>query len=136
VLHLVRRNLLKILVSRIAAEQRGLYHLEPGEQRPADRVKLDVVDLSARLEKLATELERGSALAETWGAFPVAYEDLLRDRDATYAGVFDFLAVAPWTPTEEPLRKINPDSLAELVENFDAVAGALRGTRFEVHVDD
>jgi len=134
VIHLVRRNLLKMCISRVAAEQRGLYHLEPGQPPPADQVKLEPTTLVAQLEKIAAELERGAAFAHARGAISVAYEDLLTDRPATYARVFDFLGVTPWTPTEEPLRKINPDSLPELVANFDEVAATLRGTPFEVHL--
>ena len=131
VIHLVRRNLLKLMVSRLAAEQRGLYHLEPGKAPPADRVKLDPAEVASRLEKIAAEVERGTAFADAHGALTVEYEELLSDRTGTYARVFDFLGAPPWIPGEEPLRKINPDSLAELVEDFDSVAAALRGTRFD-----
>lgn len=134
VIHLVRRNLLKMWVSRVAAEQRGLYHLEPEKAPPADRVKLDPLTLVADLEKIATEVERGAGFAESRGALPVAYEDMLADREATYARVFEFLGVAAWAPAEEPLRKINPDSLSELVENLDEVVDALQGTPFEAHL--
>jgi LPS sulfotransferase NodH len=136
VVHLVRRNLLKLLVSRVSAEQRGLYHLEPGEAPPADRVKLDPGVLVTRMEKITAELERGAALATARCALEVAYEDLLADRTATYARVFEFLGVSPAPVPEEPLRKINPDALPELVENWEAVVIALRGTPFEEHLTD
>jgi len=134
-IHLVRRNLLKLMISRVAAEQRGLYHLEPGEEPPSDRVTLDPATLLTRLEKIAAEFERGSAFAETLGALPVVYEDLVAQRDATYARVFDFLEVTPSIPAPEPLRKINPDSLSELVANLDEVKETLRGSAFESHLE-
>ncbi len=135
VVHLVRRHLLKLLVSRVAAEQRGLYHLEPGERPPADRVKRDPATLVTHLDKVAAELERGAALASACGALEIAYEDLLADRTASYTRVFEFLGVSAAPPPDDPLRKINPDALPELVENWDEVVAALRGTPFERHLE-
>jgi len=134
VIHLVRRNLLKLLVSRVAAEQRGLYHLDPEQRPPVDRVKLDPTTLVARLEKITEELERGAAFAEARGALTVGYEDLLEDRVATYARVLEFLGVSSSVPANDPLRKINPDSLADLLANLDEVTDALRGSPFEYHL--
>jgi len=135
-LHLVRGNLVKLLASRVAAERRGLYHLDPGAEAPADRVVLDPDDLVARLEKIEAEIAGGRALAAGHDALELAYEDLLVHRDETYARVFAFLGVAPpAAPLPAPLRKINPDALPDLVENWDAVREALLGTRFGAHLE-
>lgn len=134
--HLVRRNHLKLLASRVAAERRGLYHLEPGADVPADRVALDPREVATRLERIAREVERGRAFTAGRDAMEVAYEDLLAEREATYTRVFTFLGVpAPEAPLPEPLRKINPDSLPELIGNYDEVRRSLEGTPFSAFLE-
>ena len=42
-----------------------------------------------------------------------------------------FLDIETLVPLTTDRAKINPDSLEELIENYDEVAQALRGTSFE-----
>jgi hypothetical protein len=48
--------------------------------------------------------------------------------------VMEFLGVEKM-PLASDLKKINPDNLSELVNNFDDVRAALSGTRYEKYLD-
>jgi hypothetical protein len=60
----------------------------------------------------------------------IAYEDSIDPAGAAMGGLLEFLDVPPdrlWAP----LRKILSEDLRHLISNFDAVAAALKGSRYE-----
>jgi LPS sulfotransferase NodH len=135
IVHLVRENLLKALVSLAAATSRRQFRLRPDEPWRFERVRLDPVGLLPALRTRATEIERHRARLAGRPHLEVRYEDLLADPRPLVAEVLRFLGVEGAVPDELPLVKMTPDALADAVANLGEVAAALRGSEFEAFLD-
>ncbi|MBW2269958.1 MAG: sulfotransferase [Deltaproteobacteria bacterium] len=130
VLHLVRRNALKILVSKAAAEATGRRHLRPGQNHEAQSVVLGVEGLVAALDRIAASVEEHRHRIAELRHRELHYEELLEHPQAFFDTAFEFLGVDR-QPVELSLRKLTADSLGDALANYDEVAAALAGTRHE-----
>jgi len=99
-------------------------------ERPAIvKVRLSVeecLDDFARIkarERLFGEYFKDHATLET------TYEAVVNDRGNIREGIEEFLRVAPAVLTT-PTLKINPENVREVLENYDALAAALRDTPY------
>lgn len=134
-----RRNLLRGIVSTLAAEATGRWHLAPGEQPPRASVHLDPAAVRAgRLEgSLVGVLERverdNAAIARALGgreSLELVYEDdVAPDPAIGYARLCRFLGVEPGR-AEVRHARTNPWPVRALLADPRAVERALRGTRF------
>lgn len=130
VIHLIRQNTLKVIVSHQAAKKRKLYHLtRPLEQvskihLPPRKVKTSLVYLTQQVQKYRRIFADNPYLEVTYESF-VAHQDYETQR------ILQFLQIEPFIPLTSPLVKINPDSLPELIENYEEITRVLRGTTFE-----
>ena len=62
----------------------------------------------------------------------ITYEGITNDRKNSYNKIYDFLKVDILEKIPSPnLKKINPDSLEEIIINFDEIYSNLKGTEFE-----
>lgn len=134
VLHLVRENLLDLVLSREAMTHRRFVHARSEEQRESVKVHVDTTDLVSRLvvvenqRRFAQRVLRALRLR----AYEFTYEDLSKD-DAVWRGILHFIAVPDHDHGDLSARmlKLAPLSHRNGVENFDEVAQTLSGTRFE-----
>jgi rhamnosyltransferase subunit B len=141
---LERKNLLRVVVSALVAEAKGVYHLwrQKSELRP---IHLDVnnveIDSQARplLDFLATYEQQYRALATASGAHHTLWlvyeEDIAKDPLRAYRRCCEFLEVDPH-PVSIPAARTTPFPLSEVLMNFDEVAASLKGTRFEWMLSD
>ena len=133
VIHLVRRNVLDVLVSRHAAAARGTHHAR--SEVGSVRVRVPVDDLVRRIEEheqsVADVRARFARLRLPW--CEVAYEDLVADPEAGFAALFAYLWTEPLPPSSG-LTKLNPTEHAELIENYEDVRAALAGTPYAAYV--
>lgn len=127
VLHLVRRNPLKILISKAAAEATGRRHLVPGEQHEPQPVALDVASLAQSLDRITSHVDAHRARIAGLHHLEIAYEELLERPQALFDRCFGFLGVEPQA-VELALRKLTPNTLREALANYDEVATALENT--------
>jgi len=135
IIHLVRHNAVKVIVSRLTAERRGVYHVGSNEQAPEGAVEIPTEKLLSELEKLeAAVADQRSWLADR-DALEISYEELLSDREALFTRLHEYLGVSPAGVPPLPLRKVNPDELARAVANFGELEERLRGTRFADQLD-
>jgi hypothetical protein len=131
IVHLVRRNLVKRFLSEhfagVLRKHNYFNHEEPPMVRP---VTISITRLLADLEKVR-QMDR--ALQEAFRDHPVleiAYEDSCMERGPALDELQDFLGV-PRMALRSPVRKILPDRVGALIENFSDVERALRGTPYE-----
>ena len=137
VVHLVRKNLLNVLLSHATSDARGQAHAWAGEAVREVQVSLDP---EATVTKLKA-LERQVSLARFFlrvGRLPVnelIYEDLFTDSSG-FDEVFEFLGVDPEAAhaLASSMKKLNSAPKDELIENWDELSQALVGTRFEQYL--
>ncbi len=135
-----RRNFLRKVVSSIVAHASSRWHVPAGSvatlQRvvvPVDGVRIDhtVAPLLDLLRGYDADLRRIESLLAGRPVLKIEYEEHLEhDPSVGYRAVCGFLGIeAP--PAAVRLGRTTPFSLREVIENFDEVAAALRGTEFE-----
>lgn len=131
VIHLRRENLLKVYVSMLLMSRRAMLQTT----RPAEVVWLHVNPRKAVawMRKARALHDRYDRLFGHHQKIHVTYESLFDGqylRHDTARRICEFLGVADH-PMESKLIKLNPDSLRDMVTNYDELAAAISGTEFE-----
>ncbi len=134
VVHIMRRNVLRTLVSEHIALNTNQWGITNELQRKVQKVMVDPFKI---VDRLKSEIQTASFVRDAMAALPdvieVEYSEMFNS-----AGMFDDMFVNKLearlgltglvrTPK---LFKQNPAPLSELISNYDAVAHALSGTRF------
>ena len=143
VLLIERRNVLKTLISRRAAQSSGVYHVSRTLRQGSavaswtpKKVTLDIATLRQDLEAISAEHAAWkSMVGNRLSCLDVVYEEYAADGEAGNAAILDFLNVRP-APLKTDLKKVNPDKLEDIVENFEQVAAELDGTRFAPYLTE
>ena len=94
-----------------------------------------------RIRKLRRDLTRRARLIEKYRTMfadkpylEISYESFVANRDADTRKVLQFLGIDEFMPFESDLVKLNPDSLEDIIENYEEVVRALKGTTFEKYL--
>jgi hypothetical protein len=136
-----RRNVLKTLLSRLTAAQSGVYHVSKTLEQPtavsswkASRIHVDPSTVNQKLDAIESEHDDWlSMLSDVVPYCDIVYEDYVADMEAFNRSILDFLDVR-YRPLHSDLRKVNPDKLEDIIENYDEIAATLAGTRHIVHL--
>lgn len=131
VVHLVRTNLLDLLLSRRTAEVRRQYHALASDAVDRSAVRLQADQIVFQLESLQRSIDRIRLILRLLPApsIEISYEEL----GVGHGGLDDvvrFLNVVPQRLSSR-LTKLNQDTKRALIANYDEVERVLRGTRFQ-----
>ncbi len=140
IIRMQRRNMVKAVVSRINArrlyEATGKWNLYD----KSDRVPPAAIE-PAELHQYLEEREQAEQALNDYvrglqlPTLPIAYEELLVDRDAVLASVFSFLGVEPHPVTAKTMKHTR-DDLREVVTNFDELRASVAGTPYQAMFDE
>jgi len=131
VLHLVRTNLLDVVVSQETARARRQYHAYTSAAVDHSAVDLRTDQLVSQLQSLQRSVDAIRLLLRLLPApsLEISYEDLSSGDDAL-DDAFEFLGVAPQSVTSR-FAKLNRGPKQTLIANYSDVERALRETPFE-----
>ena len=133
VIHLVRNNLLKRHVSNKIAITRDQHH----SHKPLKPIKV-YIDPKILLQDFRRRQNRFERYRELFRGFPfleVSYESMVADQNTETGRVLKFLGIDQLMPLTTDLVKVNPDSLEEIIENFDTIKQTLMDTEFKDFLD-
>jgi hypothetical protein len=133
VIHLIRINPLRVLVSRAVNRIFDVPHTSVAIETP--KVTLDPGVLLRSLERIEYINREWERRTEAGPYLKVYYEDLINHRPRELNRVTDFLGIPRSPSLEPPTVKLNPASLADLVDNYDEIAALLKETRFEGYLE-
>jgi LPS sulfotransferase NodH len=139
VLHLSRRNLLKMHVSRLLMPTRRNRIWEPHTTEPLPPVTTRV-DPAAALDQMRNAqlaYQHFEDLFKAHRRLPVVYEDLIENqrlRPSEGARICDFFGIAHH-PMQSRLIKMNPESLKAMVTNYDELADVISRSEFASLLD-
>ncbi len=133
VVHLIRQNALKMVVSRHVAQKRGVY-LSTRTMDPVT-VSIDTRRLIHQLQQSDRLVQRHRELFSDLPCLEVSYEAMMADRDRQLQDILTFLDCEVNLHLSTELVKTSSDSLASLIENYDEVCQALIGSRFEKYLE-
>lgn len=132
IIHLIRANHLDVILSQSTAAFRGVYHLRNSEDTENVKLHLNVSQLVEQLQQQEEKILQAKSWYSKLGLpyMEVIYEELVADRHS-FNAVLSFLGIkADATKLSSSLKKINPKSHAELIENYDSVRHVLQKTKF------
>jgi hypothetical protein len=130
ILHLRRENLLKAYVSRILMRKRD--RVQTTTPVDAIRIRVQSQEAIADMCRARARYERFEALFTRHSRLSLSYETLFdgqRLAEDSARSICDFLDVARRDMTSR-LIKLNPESLREMILNYDELAAALSRTEF------
>jgi len=130
ILHLRRHNLLKVHVSRLLMPKRD--RVQATMPVEAVRIHVDPTQAIASMRKARLRYQRFETLFARHQRLPVTYERLFDGQFLeadTAMRISDFLGVVQH-PMQSSIVKINPESLRDMVTNYDELADAVSRTEF------
>ena len=133
IIHLVRENSLKQLISSQVAKKRKVWFSD--KQHEPTTINLDVAALTpflARIEQMNAGIQNRFSGQEYTR---VTYEEFCSAPGELAGKMCEYLEV-PGASLEMPtLKKLNPMNISDIVENYDDVKTALSGTGFAKFLD-
>lgn len=138
IIQLKRRNVLRSLISsKIAANKKFWMSTES-----TDTVKLSERIVTLTEEELRDGFEytkrRINKAEQMFCSHPfltLFYEDLLDDIESNLRDTCKFLGVR-YRPLKTPLKRQNPESMRDLVINYEELKSAFQGTEWESYFED
>lgn len=138
VVHLRRDNLLKQYVSRVLAPKKfGRESWGTTQPLPLMSTTISPARAVAEMRKMQDIARSCEGLFSHHPKIELTYETLIEGQSLSgqaAAAIVDLLEVEP-APMNGQAVKGGPDSLELIVENYDELARALRGTEFERFLD-
>lgn len=131
IIHLIRENILKIIVSAESARVRNLYHAEKETKIEKIKVRINTNNLLEIIQNKYAAVQSHKDRYKNLPYLETYYEKIVDNFDKEISKVFEFLGVSSCDGLDVPLKKINPDSLSEIIENYDDVVNKMKGTPFE-----
>jgi LPS sulfotransferase NodH len=139
IIHLIRRNRLRTVISLEIAFKTGQWTKSvkgnSGELKEK-RLRLDPSKLIKRLE----QIEEGEATARARfrdrQILEVVYEELVQSPKSGFEAAGAYLGVDGIDPSRIRLRRQNPETLQQLIINYDEIEAALRNTRFAEYLNN
>lgn len=131
IIHLKRRNLLRVLASGAIAEKTQHYQLLDGDDPPEEcRVELTPARCRAMFEANTGYIRTYEELFRAHPFIEVYYESLVVDRAAQCDNILRFLGL-PAATLSSPMRRQNDRSLSAMISNYDELKAAFAGTPWE-----
>ena len=135
VIHLVRKNILKMIVSRITAKKRNLYHVNEGETIPTIRIKLNPKKLIKNIKRISYEVNIYRKIFHGLPYIEITYENFVSNREKCSKDLSKFLGIDYIENLSIPsLTKINPESIEKLIINYEEIVKVMRGTKYEKYL--
>lgn len=133
IIHVIRRNVLKTHLSRLAAEQRQLYHAK--QEQAMEQVHVETKGLLHELRKIEGENAWWREKFSSGRYLDVEYERFILNKDEQSKRMLDFMNVRRFRELTSSNVKINPDDLTLLISNYEDVDKCLADTEFEYCLD-
>lgn len=138
VIHLKRRNLLRLIVSKQIAWQTNTWVNRNGKNAPIAvqdrRVTLEPEKLRAEFREIEALQARFAARFWQKPIITAYYEDLTADPSGEFARITELLDLEPCEP-QASVKRQNPEPLANLIVNYDTLkaefADSARAALFE-----
>jgi LPS sulfotransferase NodH len=134
IIHLTRENILKIHISRLRAQQTGVYASNHSAKKIKVRVPID--SLLEDLDLLSDQNDELESSVSRLGLdyLTVKYEQLTHSREPELRRILSFLMVRETVELQARVVKLTPDSLEQAVENYKEMRDALEHTRYASYV--
>ena len=139
IIHLTRRNRLRTVISLEIAFKTGQWTRSRKGSSGQFREKQLILDPSKTIKRME-QIEEGEA--KTRARFrdrkilEVVYEELVQFPHSIFESVGQYLGTDGIDPGKIRLKRQNPETLQQLIINFDEIEAVLRNTRFAEYLNN
>ena len=128
IIHVVRKNALKKIVSELSVQKRGYAHSTSSVG--AVKITVPTYNLETKLAQINRENSKLEALfSDTLPYIQICYEDFIEDNEGEINRIQEFLQL-DYHPLNSKLKKLNPDDLSHVIENIEEVRSCLKTTPY------
>jgi LPS sulfotransferase NodH len=139
IIHLIRRNRLRTVISLEIAFKTGQW-TKSGKGNSGEfkekRLKLNPSKLIKRLEQIQEGETTARIRFRDRQVLEVVYEELVQSPQSVFESVSAYLGVDGIDPNKIRLKRQNPETLRQLIINYDEIEAALRNTRFAEYLNN
>lgn len=139
IIHLVRKNTLRMIASHHLAVARGVHVSTSKIDHEINSAEIPAGDALSQLRKKAMLVE---TFRQTLRSRPktceIAYEEIMNGEvvsEELAARLCEFFDVDDQFTRRPSTVKLGPDRLRDMISNYDAVSAALRGSEFETMLE-
>ena len=129
VIHLIRNNPLKIYLSRLTRRKRGVAHAVYEVKEV--KVWVDPKSILNHLSLIARNQEEMKKLFPDNPYLEITSEDFFLHHAETSVKILNFVGVDQCEVDAPKLKKLNPDSVKQIIENYHEISEILKGTSYE-----
>lgn len=130
IIHLIRENALKLLLSRIKALETTNWQFASNKVK--QKTFLDPRTVLEELDKIVKEREKMKKRFPKNKYLEISYEQFINNYSNESKKIFDFLKLKDTEMSfSRNLKKLNPDSLNKVIKNYDEISIALKGTPYQ-----
>ena len=130
VIHNIRRNYLRVHLSRKRARSSGVYHVSQ-KNTSRNQMAVNTKSLLLDLQRMREEDYKWEKRFETLPYIKVEYEALTRNPEIQTDRLLSFLSVKGRSELKTDFVRLNPEGLKSIVSNYEEVCSILTGTEFE-----
>jgi hypothetical protein len=129
IIHVIRKNLVKVLVSRETAKKTGIYR--SNAKMKHIKIHLPTENLLKKLSELENENNKWEKLFTHSPYYKAYYEAFVTDKDNESRKLLSFLDITEFGQLSTPIVKINPDKLKDILDNYTELKNLLSNTKYE-----
>jgi LPS sulfotransferase NodH len=138
VIHLKRKNMLRSLISEKIARKTNVWGIKKNDNRIRTQrktVTLTVEDMEQTFQQVKEWEKKYQRMFQAHPMIDVHYEDLIDNPEMEFQKITRFLGVDFIVP-EIKLRRQNPESVFNLVENYGFLKKHFTGTQWQGYFED
>jgi LPS sulfotransferase NodH len=132
IIHLIRSNILKTILSLETAKKRKMFH--SSEEVENIKVYLSPNKLKRKLKRRTKQIDKFQKAFRNDNYIEIFYESLLSNRDYETLKVLKFLDVNNSILKEPDIVKMNPDTIEHIIKNYDEITQHLKNTIYEKYL--
>ena len=134
IIHLIRENALKLLLSIEMSKKTNEYQFAGEKIRP--KLFLDPGEIIKQLDYIVALREKTKEKFTGNPYIEITYEQFFYNHSVESNRIYDFLKIGNAKAVHPKyLKKLNPDNLEELIENYDSIAKVLKRTPYQKFLD-
>lgn len=133
-IYLERDNQLKTALSRLKARKTQIYHTAESIEHQSIEIDPDI--LITELRTINESIRKLRKISKKTGCYKLIYESLVQDKKKEIKHLLEYLDVPYIEDLDSSLKKINSDTISDIVSNYDEIIKIVSHTEFAKYIDE
>jgi len=131
VIHVVRENVLRIVLSKLLARQRQLFHSTKEEVPNFEAIEVNPRWLVQRMDTLRRKQDLWRERIADLEHLEINYEDFVANKERMTEHLLGFIGVESTEFLFSNLKKVSPDEISDIISNYDEIVQVVSGTSYK-----